>query len=69
MLNSLAMIHAGSNGNTSQEIANILGKDKTKEEIIDYYSNFIQRHKTINEDDERISLREIWNYYKNKFMK
>uniref|UniRef100_A0A914PBU5 Serpin domain-containing protein n=1 Tax=Panagrolaimus davidi TaxID=227884 RepID=A0A914PBU5_9BILA len=53
MLNSLAMIYAGSNENTSQEIANILGKDKTKEKIIDYYSNFIQRHKTINEDDDK----------------
>uniref|UniRef100_A0AC34FMH3 Serpin domain-containing protein n=1 Tax=Panagrolaimus sp. ES5 TaxID=591445 RepID=A0AC34FMH3_9BILA len=49
------MIYTGSDGNTAEQIADVIGKDKGDEEIINYYSNFIQRHKGDNIDDQKKS--------------
>jgi serpin B len=55
LLNSLAMVYAGCDGNTAKEIENVIGKGKIKDEIINYYSNYIKRHKAVKEDgDDKI---------------
>uniref|UniRef100_A0AC35F3X2 Serpin domain-containing protein n=1 Tax=Panagrolaimus sp. PS1159 TaxID=55785 RepID=A0AC35F3X2_9BILA len=46
ILNSLAIIYFGSDGNTAKQISDIIGKGKTEKEILKYYVAFVKRHKS-----------------------
>uniref|UniRef100_A0A914Q1W8 Serpin domain-containing protein n=1 Tax=Panagrolaimus davidi TaxID=227884 RepID=A0A914Q1W8_9BILA len=63
LLNSLAMIFAGCDGITAEEIAEIIGKEKNCHEIIEYYSNLIHYCKTVDDglnwEEEYIKSRQV----------
>jgi serine protease inhibitor len=55
ILCGFSMIYAGSDGITAKEFENIIGKGKTREEILQYYSNFIQYCKDVNQENAEIA--------------
>uniref|UniRef100_A0AC34G4Z5 Serpin domain-containing protein n=1 Tax=Panagrolaimus sp. ES5 TaxID=591445 RepID=A0AC34G4Z5_9BILA len=45
------MIFAGSKGKTAEQIATVIGKNKTEKESVEYYSEFVKRHASIEVED------------------
>uniref|UniRef100_A0A914PTS9 Serpin domain-containing protein n=1 Tax=Panagrolaimus davidi TaxID=227884 RepID=A0A914PTS9_9BILA len=44
------MIYVGANNNTASQIADVIGKDKSRQEIIQYYSQVIKNYSTKDSD-------------------
>uniref|UniRef100_A0A914Q5Y1 Serpin domain-containing protein n=1 Tax=Panagrolaimus davidi TaxID=227884 RepID=A0A914Q5Y1_9BILA len=51
ILNNLAIIFAGSDGSTADNISSVIGKGKTKDEIIEKYVSLIKYYKVFKDSD------------------